>query len=210
MSNNTSRQYGYSISREHGLNLGGTVEFTRRGLGATADADTATVDARAYVPGLGRHHVLALRAAAADARGDAAARQSFEIGVVSVSPSGLDFGSSAVGLFRGVVTGASHANRLVAASVEYRLPLKTIERGYGTLPLMLRTLHSSAFLDVVHAKDVGSSETRRYAAAGVELSLDAVIGYALPGSVSVGAAWTMPRRDSASDARVYLRLGRAF
>ena len=206
----TSRRYGYSISREHGVNVGATFELTRRALGGVADADTTTVDARAYLPGLERHHVVAVRTTAANAAGDNAARQSFELGVVAASPSVIDFASDAVGLFRGNVTGSIYATRFASTNVEYRLPLKTIERGYGTLPLMLRTMHMAAFVDLLQAKEIGATATRHLAAAGAELSMDAVVGYSLPGAVSVGAAWTMPRRDGARDLRVYVRLGRAF
>lgn len=207
--NDTSRRYGYSISREHGMNVGGTAELTRRALGGTADANTMTVDARGYLPGAARQHVVAVRAAAARSSGDNAARQFFELGVLSASPSVIDFGSSAVGLFRGTIADSNSTTRLVATNIEYRLPLKFIERGYGTLPVMLRTVHASVFVDLLQAQDAGAA-TRRFEAMGAELSLDAVVGYSLPGAVSVGAAWTMPRRDTKRDVRFYIRLGRAF
>ncbi len=52
---------GYSISPERGVALGATAEAVRRALGASGDATTLTGDARAYLPGLAPHQVLALR-----------------------------------------------------------------------------------------------------------------------------------------------------
>ncbi len=206
----TTQRQGYSISRETGLNTGATIELARRALGSGADATTATADVRAYLPGAGLHHVVALRAAAGSSAGRDLARQSFQLGAVGASPSVIDFGSSALGLFRGAASGSPAGNRLLVANAEYRVPLAIVERGRGTLPLLLRTLHGSVFVDTARLRGTLSAADEGWRrAAGAELSTDLVIGYALPIAASVGVAWSHDAAGS-HGATVYARLGRAF
>ncbi len=90
------------------------------------------------------------------------------------------------------------------------MPLAIVERGRGTLPLLLRTLHASAFVDAARLSGSPStSDEGWHRAVGAELSADVVAGYALPIAVSVGVAWS----DGAGGAygtTAYARLGRAF
>lgn len=189
--------------------MGTTVELARRALGSRAQATTATLDVRGYLPGMGPHHVVALRAAGGRSQGADLARQLFSLGAVGASPSVIDFGSSALGLMRGGVPGITTGDQLIVGNVEYRLPLAILERGRGTWPLLIRTLHSAVFADVAQlrgASRVGAAWTR---AVGGELSLDAVAGYGLPFVATVGVAWG---GDSGRPAgtQVYARIGRAF
>lgn len=204
-----TRRYGYGISREHGVLLGTTLEMTRRSLGADASATTGTADIRAYLPGMAQHHVLALRAAAGRSQGEAAARQQFTAGQAGASPSVVDFSSSAIGLFRGDTGGALAGSQIVVGNAEYRLPLRRIERGRGTWPLLLRQVHASVFVDAVRVRG-GVREDRGWArAAGAELNLDAVAGFSLPFVATLGGAWS----DSPIATRAftaYVRVGRAF
>jgi hypothetical protein len=201
----SSKQYGYSISPEDGIEAGGTVEIARRGFGARSDTTTVTADVRGYLPGLRRHHVLALRAATGLASGDDDARQSFSLGAVSASPSVIDFGSGALALMRDGHSTSGH--RLFAANAEYRLPIATVERGIGTWPLFLRTLSTTAFADVGHVDGAPGRRVRR--AFGVELSADAVAGYALPFHASIGIATADGPRER-HQFTVYGRIGHAF
>jgi hypothetical protein len=208
MAHDTTRRYGYSISREHGLNVGATLELARRALGSDANATTGTVDLRAYLPGWAIHHVVAARVAGGLSKGSDRARQTFRLGAVAASPSVIDFGSNALGLFRG--SGPTLVGRdILTGNLEYRFPLLTIERGYGTWPLLIRTAHASVFAD---AGRVGGFEVEADGwarAFGAELSIDAVAGYSLPFAATVGASVS---HDGAASrgASVYARLGRAF
>ncbi len=210
LARDTTQRQGYSVSRETGLNTGATIEFARQALGSTADATTATADVRAYLPGAGTHHVVALRAAAGSSTGLDLARQSFQVGAVGAATSVIDFGSSALGLFRGATTGMPSGSRLLVANAEYRMPLAIVERGRGTLPLLVRTLHAALFVDAARLRgSVSPTDEGWRRAAGVELSTDVVIGYALPMVASVGVAWSHDA-GGAHGASVYARLGRAF
>ena len=57
----SSRRYGYSISPEHGTWAAVNLERVTTGLGADGNAVSLTSDWRVYLPGLGRHHVAAIR-----------------------------------------------------------------------------------------------------------------------------------------------------
>lgn len=131
----STERLGYSISRERGVLMGTTVELARRALGSRAEATTATLDVRGYLPGLGTHHVVALRAAGGLSQGADLARQLFSLGAVGASPGVIDFGSSALGLMRGGVPGTTSGDQILVGNVEYRLPLAILERGRGTRPL---------------------------------------------------------------------------
>lgn len=210
LAGDTTQRQGYSISRETGLNTGATIELARTALGSSANATTVTADLRAYLPGAGLHHVVALRAAAGSSAGLDLARQSFQVGAVGASPSVIDFSSAALGLFRGATHGTPSGSRLLVANAEYRMPLAIVERGRGTLPLLVRTLHASVFVDAARLRgSLSQADEGWRRAAGAELSTDVVIGYALPMAASVGVAWS---HDAAGThgATVYARLGRAF
>jgi len=205
----STERLGYSISRERGVLMGTTVELARRALGSRAEATTATLDIRGYLPGLGTHHVVALRAAGGLSQGADLARQLFSLGAVGASPGVIDFGSSALGLMRGGVPGTTSGDQILVGNVEYRLPLAILERGRGTWPLLIRTLHSTVFADVAQLRGtsrVGAAWTR---AVGGELSLDAVAGYGLPFVATVGVAWGGDAGRPAG-TQVYARIGRAF
>jgi hypothetical protein len=205
----TAKLFGYSISPEDGLTAGVTTEIARRSLGSPADATTSTADLRGYLPGLGRHHVIALRASAGIASGDGPVRQWFTLGGARASSSVMDFGSGALGLLRGYPVDAFWGDRLAVGNAEYRLPVAIIERGHGTLPIFLRTVHAAVFGDAGRTWDSGRETGGWKTALGAELSADVVAGYTLPLSATVGAAWN---RDGTTShgVGIYVRLGRSF
>jgi len=204
----SSQRYGYSISREHGLNAGTTIELAREALGSDADATTTTVDLRAYLPGIALHHVVALRAAGGLSRGADLARQTFRLGTLAASPSVIDFGSDALGLLRGSDE-STRGDRLVVGNVEYRFPLAIVERGHGTWPLLVRTVHAAVFGDVGQVRGEEHASAVWTRAFGGELSADAVAGYSLPFAVTAGVSWSDNGRATRGTT-VYARLGRAF
>ncbi len=209
LSEDTTQRYGYSISREHGVHVGSTFEAARRTLGSDANATTTTVDARAYLPGGRRNQVIGLRAAAGVSRGDDSGRQAFTAGALSASPSVIDFGSGAMGLMRGGSTRRLAGDRIVVGNAEFRVPLAIVERGLGTWPLLVRTVHGALFGDVVRIGRTGGISAFWARAVGAEVSTDVVAGYGLPLTATVGVAWGHDG-TRATGARVYARLGRAF
>jgi hypothetical protein len=207
----SAHTFGYSISPERGVLIGATVETVRRAFGASADADAWTADARLYLPSVARHHVVALRLAAGASSGDSNLRRAFHLGGALPNVSVIDFGSNAISLLRGFGSDSFAGTHVALLNAEYRWPLARPQRGVGTWPLFLHTVHAAAFADA------GQTWARRFDAAqikasvGVELSGRLVVGYHFPMTATVGAARGHDGSGTLPDAwTIYLRLGHAF
>ena len=78
------------------------------------------------------------------------------------------------------------------------------------MPVFLRAVHGALFADAGHAWTGRFRGSDVRVSVGGELSLDAVLGYALPVTFTTGIAW----RDHPVSARrrvtVFARMGRAF
>ena len=203
-----ARAYGYSIGEEEGWSAGVAVEMTREALGADGDGGAATFDARGYLPFGPRHAVLAMRAAAARSWGDDAVRRVFSASGNAPQLRGFSLDSDAIGLIRGIESSELAGERAFVLNLDYRVPLFRPERGLGTVPVFLRTVHAAVFADVGHAWDGEFHGADVSHSIGAELSLDTVLGFALPLTFTGGAAWrALPDR---SGAVVFGRVGRAF
>ena len=207
----TARTYGYSISREGGIAAGATVEAVRRSLGSFADATTTTGDLRAYLPGLRAHHVIALRAGGGVSAGDATVGRTFLLGGDAPGDGVIDLSSSAFALLRGFPAASFAGSHVALANAEYRWPIARPQRGHGTWPLFLHTLHAAVFADA------GDAWTRTFerraikSSAGAEISANLVAGFFAPFTATVGAAWGHDgSAPSADRVTVYARVGRAF
>lgn len=205
-----AKEYGYSISSEEGLVVALTSEHVRRALGADGDADAATIDGRAFVRAGPRHAVVALRAAGGAASGDATVRRVFDLGGSDPRAALFDFGRDALSLLRGFDEGTFTGRRLVNANVEYRVPLWRIERGRGTWPIFVRTLHAALFADAGDAWDRRFNWRDLKTSYGGELAIDLVAGYFAPLTMAGGAAQGRAGAGGATQARYYVRIGRAF
>ena len=107
---------------------------------------------------------------------------------------GFDFGSDAIGLVRGVARDELVGTRAAVINLDYRFPLKRIERGIGTLPAFARVLHGAVFVDAGHAWVDRFQWSAVTVSLGGELSLDTVLGYVLPVTFTTGAAWVSQDR----------------
>ncbi len=207
----SAHTYGYSISPEHGATLGMTAELVRRALGASADAFAVTGDARAYLPALAPHHVLALRLAGGTSSGDRDLRRTFILGGGASNDRTLDFGGGAMSLLRGFPSDTFAGTRVALANADYRWPIARPQRGLGTWPLFLHTIDAAVFADAGHAWTRTFRTRDLKTSAGAELSVDFVAGYSVPFTATVGAAWG---RDGSHTVRnratAYYRLGHAF
>jgi hypothetical protein len=205
-----TRSYGYSVSRESGTVLRVTGETAPEALGSDAGTGAMTFDGRAYHHIGWQHAVLALRAAGASAWGDSRARRVFSAAGAGPETGDFEFGTGAVGLLRGLDTDAVVGHHALVGNVDYRFPLRSVQRGIGTVPLFFRTIHAAVFADAGQAwNDTFRASDVRFSVGG-EFSLDAVVGYALPVTFATGVAW----RDDPVGARrgvtVFGRIGRAF
>jgi Tol biopolymer transport system component len=207
---NTARLYGYSVSPEHGVALGATAELARRSLGSSADATTVTADGRGYLPGLGSHHVWALRGAIGLSSGTAESRRTFLLGGAAPSVDVLDFGREAVSLLRGFPPRAFAGTHAAIVNADYRWPVARPQRGVGTWPIFLNTVHAALFVDAGHAWTDQFRGREVKTSAGAELSFAAVLGYFFPLTTTVGAAWGHDGADRTDRRTLYVRVGRAF
>jgi hypothetical protein len=204
----SARSYGFSISEEDGWSTGATLEIVRRALGADGDGGAATFDARGYLPLGAPHAVLAGRAAGATSWGDEAVRRAFSAAGSGPQPRGFGFGFDAIGLVRGVDESDAAGDHAVVLNVDYRWPLFRPERGVGTLPVFARSVHAAIFVDAGHAWTDTFRSSAISRAVGAELSLDTVLGHALPVTFTGGAAWR--RLPDRSGLVFFARIGRAF
>jgi hypothetical protein len=102
-------------------------------------------------------------------------------------------------------------NHVALANVEYRWPITRPQRGYGTWPLFLHTIHAAVFADAGQAWTRAFERSAIKSSAGAQLSADLVAGFFAPFTVSVGAAWGHDGSASDSDrVTAYFRVGKAF
>jgi hypothetical protein len=207
----TAHTYGYSISPEGGVAVGATAELTRRAFGAFADATTFTADARVYLPGLARHHVVAIRAAGGRSTGDINVRDTFLLGGPGPNTSTMDFGHSALSLLRGFPANTFAGTQIAVINADYRLPLARPQRGLGTWPLFVHTIHAAMVGDAGHAWTQTFRASALKTSIGGELSADVVAGYFFPFTATAGVAWGHDGSGIVTDgATVYFRIGHAF
>jgi WD40-like Beta Propeller Repeat/Omp85 superfamily domain len=208
---NTARRYGYSISPEDGLAAGLSLELMGPALGAEGRAQLYRADVRAFLPGGPRHSVVALRATAASSRGDLPARRTLRLGGHAADASVLSFEEDASSLLRGFPADAFGGANVALVNTEYRLPVWFVERGAGTWPVFLRTLHVSGFFDAGRAWGDGSVNDGTRLSWGAEAGADLTAGFVLPITWVVGVGWGRDRSGAFPDNReVYVRIGRGF
>ena len=207
----TAHTYGYSISPEAGVTAGSTIEVVRRGLGSFADATTATGDVRAYVPGLSAHHVVAVRVAGGASSGDPTVGRTFLLGGAVSDPGVVSFGSGAFSLLRGFPTNTFAGSHVAVVNADYRFPIARPQRGVGTWPLFVHTIHGALFADAGHAWTRAFRSNAIKTSLGGELSTNVVAGYFFPFTITAGGAWGHDPTGVVGDGAVaYVRVGRAF
>jgi hypothetical protein len=208
---NTGKEYGWSISREDGVAAAVTSEQVRASFGADGNADAFTGEVRAYWrPGRG-HAVLAGRAGYGSSSGDERVRRLFYLGGSMPAGPLIDFGGDAFRMLRGFDDRVIAGTHIAVASVEWRQPILRVERGWGTVPILLRTLSGTVFLDAGHAWERGFRMSDVRTSLGGEAALDLVAGFALRVTLTIGAAWTHdPAPRAGSGGAVYFRVGPSF
>jgi hypothetical protein len=207
----SAQTYAYSISPEQGATIGVTAEMVRQGLGAVANADAVTVDARGYVRLGSRHSILAVRTAFGAARGDSRAERVFYLGGSGPNADPVSFGSDALNLLRGFPQNVYWGDRLALLNLEYRVPLLRVQRGPGTFPVFLRTVHVTGFFDAGKTWLTRSPVRPAYSmSTGGEIAAALRLGYELPLLVAAGVAWPRPPGGQFSNPTGYARIGYSF
>ena len=130
----SAKSYGYSIGPQEGWAVSVTTEQVRSALGADGNAQAWTWQGRLYQRAGGRHAVLAVRGGIGASSGDDTVRRIFYLGGAEPSPL-VDFGSEAVAMLRGVEAFAFRGHRVAGVTLEYRVPVVRVERGWRHLPV---------------------------------------------------------------------------
>ena len=161
------------------------------------------------MPLFGETDTLALRVGAGTTFGRPAFRRSYAVGgfadgslfdVVRTNHSVLRGYPQDGGALRERFTGRSFVN----ANVEYRFPLGHPQRGWRSLPVFVRHLHGTLFLDTAHAWSGAFRFRDVKTGAGVALGTDVWIGHALPLTGVIGLARGF---DEGGETRAYFRVG---
>jgi hypothetical protein len=151
---------------------------------------TLSAEARRYIAlPWGKGHVLALRMVGGATFGTDIPQRTFRMGGAYGDNSYVSLPDRYYAL-RGYRTSRMRGNHMVLGTAEYRLPLALIERGAWTVPLWLRSIALTIFVEAGQAWDsedyadyAGSEEGfRTYwentrPAAGVELVGDMIVGW---------------------------------
>jgi hypothetical protein len=204
------RQFGYSISDEEGFAVNAAVETSRTALGSDADTDSVVIDTRLFHRTFSRHTVVAARAAFAGSWGDLQARRVFSAAGSGPAYAAFDFGRDTIGLLRGFAPEDVVGTRAATASLDVRFPIARPQRGPVSWPILLHSLHGSAFVDAAHAWDRTFRAADIKSSIGGELSADLVVIHSLPLTIASGAAWTRDPAAPRSRAAFFVRIGRAF
>jgi outer membrane translocation and assembly module TamA len=208
----TVKEYPYSISPVDGYRLRLAVLKEDPALGSEVSLVKATADARAYARVFGETDTVALRLGGGTTFGRPSFRRSYAVGGF---PDGslFDVVRSNHAVLRGYPQDGGglrerfSGRSFVSANVEYRFPLAHPQRGWRSVPVFVRHLHGTVFLD---AGQAWSDEFRfgdMKTGAGVALGTDVWIGHALPVTGVIGLARGF---DDGGETKAYFRVGLAF
>lgn len=196
-----SKMYQASISRMGGRMIRMNFHITNSIFGSSQKNEQYIYagDWREYIQLWGRH-VLALRAAGGMTWGDELRQGTFTMG--GSLGEGLLAGSASLYYLalRGLPQATLSATRALLLSGEYRLPLVSVQRGIGTMPLFVNDLHLAVFADYGNAWNANQSPGKYFfgeffLGTGLELRGDFVVGYGLPITGRVGYGIIVVNRD---------------
>jgi hypothetical protein len=208
---NTAHLYGYSISPEGGLTVGATAEAVPEAFGSFASAQAFTADARAYLPGFAAHHVVAIRAAGGVSNGDPDVRRTFHLGGAAPAAGTIDFDRDAISLLRGFPADTFAGSRVALINADYRFPIARPQRGHGTWPFFIHSVHGAVFADAGHAWTRAFDTDAVKTSIGGEISARMVVGFFAPLTITGGVARGHDGSHTVADrTTVYARVGYAF
>ena len=202
----TVKQYPYSISVVDGARLRIAYLKEDPAFGSDVSLGKLFADARAYVPLFVPGDALALRLGGGTTLGEAGFTDSYAVGGF---PNGSlrDLVGTNLSILRGYPDDAFSGRRFLHANVEYRVPLVRPQHGWRTLPIFVRHLHATAFVDAANAWSGSFRWSEMKAGIGVAVGADVSVSPGLPLTTMLGLARGM---DDKGETQVYFRLGLAF
>jgi hypothetical protein len=158
------------------------------------------------------NHVLAMRAAGGVSYGDHFRYGSFRLGGNYGESSYYVLPDEYISL-RGWPVAAVSGDWYYLGSAEYRFPIWRVDRGTGTIPLFVRSLHGAVFADIGSAFDDPAQPEPPLLGAGVELRLNTILGWGIPIQSRLGYAISVFPSGGigpTSPQSWYYRLGTSF
>lgn len=186
-----NESYPASISTEKGHRLLANFTITDKMLGSSErnEQQIFVGDWREFVKMPWLHHVLALHLKGGITWGDRLVQGTFGMGG-SLGEGTLGGGGSLYYFpLRGIPVSSFSKTRALLASVEYRIPLVSTQRGLGTWPIFIQNIHAAAFADygdAWNANEYPSVTNDFLLGTGVELRGDFVVGHGLPVQARLG------------------------
>lgn len=201
---NSAREYGFSISPEEGRRLFLTQEIFRRKFGGDFNRRRTIGGWREYYPLPWPNQLFAAQLSGGLARGDLLVQRSFQLG--GLTAPFADFQEEPF-LLRGYPAREFRGERALSFSVEYRFPLRNVERGRGTFPFFVRRLHGTVFGDLGDAWNEGEGGPSFKSGVGGSLGTDFYLGYYIPVRLQGGIARGLSEEGI---TLVFITLGNAF
>lgn len=185
----------YGISAEKGFSFGVAVDEAAEALGSDSTLTAIGAVATAYqLMPWAKHHVLAFALSGGTSTGSYVRRGLYATGGF-VDESLYDSYNSIIRqsafVLRGYAPGQFIGTSYNLLNVEYRFPLLYADRGLSTLPIFLRTLSGTFFLDYGGAYDQIDPKKpfeQFHGSVGAELWVDAVTAYFLTTNLRIGIA----------------------
>ncbi|MDH5178916.1 MAG: hypothetical protein OEZ39_00060 [Gammaproteobacteria bacterium] len=210
----STESHAKAVSRSSGRSVSLVVEDSDIIHNSYFSGQVSVADWREFIR-IGGKHVLALRYV--EGRGETNTRR-FRLGGAKVNGNNTatilnpaaasPFNRRKYGL-RGYPEGLPQlaGQNMRLGSVEYRLPLFTVERGFMAPPVGLDQVHATLFAEAGTTWDTDADPMDYYRSNGVELNLDTVLFYNLQIQMSFGYAKGL---DAGGEEQTYLRLGASF
>lgn len=174
-------KFPYSISKEEGRNVSLIYRRYDKDLANGLDRNELAFDYDEYI-GLKRHHVIYLNMKGAWSDGDLIAQQAYQLGGAPATSNEYSI--------RGFSSAFKTGRHVIKGTLEYRLPIKYILRGWNTKPFFWDRVHMAAFADAgnVWGFHKGFDVSDISAGVGVEARMDMVLGYKLRITPAMGIA----------------------
>jgi hypothetical protein len=143
--------------------------------------------------------------------GDPTVGRTFLLGGTSAGASVVDFESRAFSLLRGFANNTFAGSHVALVNAEYRWPIARPQRGAGTWPIFVHSIHGALFTDAGHTWTRTFNADAIKTSAGAQVSADIIAGYFAPFTATAGAAWGHDGSGVAADRiTAYFRIGKAF
>lgn len=197
-----AERYLSSISNEHGMILRSNFTITDRWLGANKGNEQRIFagDLREYLNLPWANHILALRVGGGMVWGDQMNQGTFTLG--GALGEGTMGGGSSLYYFplRGINVASLSDTRAMLLSGEYRFPIISPQRGFGTTPFYIQAFHFAPFVDFGNAwgpnTKMGSYFFNNFLlSTGAELRGDFIIGHGLPFTGRIGYGIVVKNRN---------------